>query len=227
MIRVDLKFSIPTDAGAPLWVQARAEFGSGDRVWLRAPSGFGKSSLIRVLAGVERPRFAGDSVLQAGGKDWTALDPASRKIGWVPQGENLFPGFSVRRQLEFPLKWRIKSVSEREARIKALIDRFELIGFLETPVEKLSGGEKARVAIARAMSSDAQLVLLDEPFAALDHQARERLEKVLVRNFSDSVAPVLIVASHDPPISQNFFTAVWQGTEKSEGSVRDFSVVAG
>ena len=114
---------------------------------------------------------------------------------------------------------------ERDALIRNQIDRFELEGILDTPVDRLSGGERSRVAIARACQPGVKLVLLDEPFAALDHSARSRMEKVLVRNFSDLHSPVLIVASHDPPMSQNFFTAVWQGSQNLKSSLREFSVV--
>lgn len=154
------------------------------------PSGAGKSTLLRVLAGVER-RATGSLVVD--GATWLAPDgprrpPWQRKVGWVPQDAALFPHLSVRENLGYA-----GAAADAVASVAALL---EVDGLLDRRPRRLSGGERQRVAVGRALLADTRLLLLDEPFSALDRPLRVKLATTL-RAWADERALPLVLVSHD------------------------------
>lgn len=155
------------------------------------PSGGGKSTLLRVLAGVER-RAKG--VVMVGGHTWldtgrgVFVPPWERGVGWVPQDYLLFPHLDVKENLGF--SGSPPPVVEEMAR-KLLVDHL-----LERRPRRLSGGEQQRVALGRALLANPSILLLDEPFSALDRPLRNRVGAQLTAFVEERRIPLLLV-SHD------------------------------
>ena len=144
----------------------------GDFLSLLGPSGCGKSTLLRILAGLTAP--------SAGALDWAAADPR-RDIGFVFQEPTLMPWASVMRNVTLPLELAGVNRSEAEDRAVEWLARVELKGFERAYPRALSGGMKMRVSIARALVTRPRLLLMDEPFAALDEITRFRLNNDLLQ----------------------------------------------
>ena len=155
-------------------------------------SGAGKSTLLRLIAGFEKPD-AGEIVLE----DRTISSPEhltlpeKRQIGIVPQDGALFPHLSVYDNIGFGLTGK-----DKDARINALLSLIELDGYGNRKPHELSGGQAQRVALARALAPKPKLVLLDEPFSALDAELRERL-RLDVRRIIRAEGVSAILVTHD------------------------------
>ena len=151
------------------------------------PSGSGKTSLIETIAGLRRPR---SGTIIVNGR--TLFDRASnidvpardRRIGYVPQDDALFPHMSVRRNIAY---------GERASSESTVVDVLEIGHILDRSVRDLSGGERKRVALARALLSKPQLLLLDEPLSGVDFELRNRVLDYLVRVHRDFPVPMLYV----------------------------------
>jgi ABC-type sugar transport system ATPase subunit len=141
-------------------------------------SGCGKTTVLEAVAGL-RPVCAG--TVRLAGRDVTALRPAARNLGYVPQDGALFPTMSVRENLSFALDVRGTPRAEVEARVKELAARLELGHLLDRRPDTLSGGEKQRVALGRALAPRPPVLLLDEPLSSLDDDTREQLVELLLR----------------------------------------------
>jgi ABC-type Fe3+/spermidine/putrescine transport system ATPase subunit len=142
------------------------------------PSGCGKSVLLQTIAGFFSPI---KGRIRVGGSDITQLPPERRKMGLVFQQSALFPHKSVRENIAYGLRAR-KIPAEAVARkVDALIERLGLGSILSRPVATLSGGEAQRIAVARALAIEPDLLLLDEPMSALDHNTRLELQVELAR----------------------------------------------
>ncbi len=139
---------------------------------LLGPSGSGKSSLLRCIAGVQR---VDSGSIRWDGQDITGVPAHRRDIGLVFQDALLFPHLDVAGNIAFGLRRHGLGRSEITARVDRLLDMIGLAGFADHSITTLSGGEAQRVALARALAPRPRLLLLDEPFAALDRQLRERL----------------------------------------------------
>ena len=165
----------------------------GRIIALQGPSGSGKSSLLRCIAGVQR--------LDAGSIRWDGVDitevPTHRRdIGLVFQDALLFPHLDVGGNIAFGLRHRGLSKADTADRVTGLLNMIGLAGFAERAVTTLSGGEAQRVALARALAPRPRLLLLDEPFAALDRDLRERLV-VDVRILLHDLGTPAIHVTHD------------------------------
>ncbi|HKT28918.1 sulfate/molybdate ABC transporter ATP-binding protein [Dyella sp.] len=171
--------------------------GDGEFVAVLGPSGSGKTSLLRILAGLDQPD-AGSVVRD--GHDLLALDARRRGVGLVFQHYALFPHMTVAQNVAFGLRVRPWHVRPKAAVIKAsvehLLRQVELEGFADRYPSQLSGGQRQRVALARALAIEPRLLLLDEPFGALDAQVRVNLRSWL-REFHRSLGITTLFVTHD------------------------------
>jgi NitT/TauT family transport system ATP-binding protein len=149
-----------------------AEIGAGEFVALLGPSGCGKSTLLRLLAGLEQPT-EGRIGWESGGQ------PGPGEIGFVFQDATLLPWADVARNVYLPLRLRGVSRAEAAPRIAAMLEQVGLGAFGNAMPQTLSGGMRMRVSIARALVSTPMLLLMDEPFAALDEFTRHKLQEDL------------------------------------------------
>ncbi len=157
-------------------LKARFTVAEGEFFSLVGPSGCGKTTLLRLISGLARPD-AGRIILN--GRDITTVPVAERKIGFVFQDYALFPHLTVYGNIEYGLKIRRLSSERRRERMKEMLALFEIEELADRRVQELSGGERQRVALARALAPEPFLLLLDEPFAALDYGLRRRLRREL------------------------------------------------
>jgi molybdate transport system ATP-binding protein len=188
-----LAFDVSIEAGGRTWRHA-ATIGRPGTLVLFGASGAGKTLTLRALAGLARPRAGriacGRRTLfdAAAGVD---VRPQDRAVGYVPQHGALFPYLTVRGNVGFGVPR-----PERAARVAALLRELHLDALAERRPESLSGGERQRVAVARALARRPELLLLDEPFSALDRTARRELRAW----FDDHVRAhelVVVLVTHD------------------------------
>jgi NitT/TauT family transport system ATP-binding protein len=146
---------------------------SGEFVSLLGPSGCGKSTALRLIAGLSEPT--------AGAIAWgDGAASAAHEIGFVFQEPTLMPWTTVARNVDLPMRLNGRSSAEAAPRVAAALDRVGLAGFRDAYPRELSGGMKMRVSIARALVTDPHLLLMDEPFAALDEITRFKLNNDLL-----------------------------------------------
>jgi len=159
------------------------------------PTGAGKTTLMRTIAGLERPDAG--SIAMAG-QDVTSMDPAERDVALVFQNFSLYPRWTVRRNLEFPLRAPGRRVSEKEIqrRVGWAAELLKISRLLDREASRLSGGEMQRVAIGRAIVRRPRLFLMDEPLTNLDAKLREALRVELVELRRDLKTPMVFV-THD------------------------------
>ncbi|PZW93706.1 NitT/TauT family transport system ATP-binding protein [Pseudomonas sp. 478] len=157
---------------------------------LVGPSGCGKSSLLYLTAGLNEPTegeiYVGGQQVQGPGAD----------RGMVFQSYTLFPWLTVRQNVEFGLKRRGMAAAQRKEIVDYYVNEVGLSGFADNYAKQLSGGMMQRVAIARALANDPQILLMDEPFGALDSQTRLQMQQLLLRVWGNSKKTVLFV-THD------------------------------
>ena len=166
----------------------------GEFISLVGRSGCGKTTLLRILAGLLDPT-SGD-VLAEGQSVWKGTrrnDDALRAFGLVFQDANLFPWFTVWENISLPLKLRGVGKKERRQRASELCELVGLPGFEGAYPRELSGGMRQRAAIARALSTDPHILLMDEPFGALDALTRDKMNLELQRIHATAGATVVFV----------------------------------
>ncbi len=154
------------------------------------PSGCGKSSLLYLTAGLNEPT---GGEIRVGGSRITS--PGADR-GMVFQGYTLFPWLTVRQNIEFGLKRRNMPAAQRREVVDHYLAEVNLLGFADNFPKQLSGGMMQRVAIARALANDPQILLMDEPFGALDSQTRHQMQRLLLRVWEHSKKTVVFV-THD------------------------------
>ena len=167
--------------------------GAGEVLTLLGPSGSGKSTLLKIVAGYDSPD-AGR--VRVGGDDVTATAPARRNIGMVFQNYALFPHMSVAQNIAFPLEMRRIGRDAIRDRVGAVLDLVGLAGYEARRPSQLSGGQQQRVALARAIVFEPRLLLLDEPFGALDRKLREQMQ-VEVRTIQRRLGLTTVFVTHD------------------------------
>ena len=167
--------------------------GRGEFLTLLGPSGSGKTTFLMILAGFERPtsgRLAKDGV------DITGLPAEKRAFGMVFQGYALFPHMTVAENIAFPLKIKGHASAEISRRVNDMVDRVGLRGHENKRPAGLSGGQQQRVALARALVFEPSVLLLDEPFSALDKNLRGSMQEE-VRRLHQETGTTFVFVTHD------------------------------
>jgi sulfate transport system ATP-binding protein len=169
------------------------EIPSGSLTALLGPSGSGKSTLLRVIAGLERPDAG---TVEIDGRDATALPPQRRGVGFVFQHYAAFKHMTVRENVAFGLKVQRRPKAEIRRRVDELLELVQLPGLADRYPSQLSGGQRQRMALARALAVQPQVLLLDEPFGALDARVRKEL-RAWLRRLHDDVHVTTVLVTHD------------------------------
>jgi sulfate transport system ATP-binding protein len=166
---------------------------TGSLTALLGPSGSGKSTLLRVIAGLERPD-AGEVWLD--GEDVTSRPPQRRGVGFVFQHYAAFKHMTVRENVAFGLKIRRRPRGEIAKRVDELLELVQLKGLAKRYPAQLSGGQRQRMGLARALAVDPKVLLLDEPFGALDARVRKEL-RAWLRRLHDDTCTTTVIVTHD------------------------------
>lgn len=166
---------------------------SGSLTALLGPSGSGKSTLLRAIAGLDQPDTG---TITINGRDVTRVPPQKRGIGFVFQHYAAFKHLSVRDNVAFGLKIRKRPKAEIKDKVDNLLEVVGLAGFQTRYPNQLSGGQRQRMALARALAVDPEVLLLDEPFGALDAKVREDL-RTWLRRLHDEVHVTTVLVTHD------------------------------
>lgn len=187
-------------------VAARKAFGSaqvlggvdltmarGEFVSLLGPSGCGKTTLLRIIAGLLAPDSGS---IQLDGRALTALPPHKRKVGVVFQNYALFPHLTAGENVAFGLVAQGTGKAEAAATARRFLELVQMANFADRSVRQLSGGQQQRIAVARALAVHPKLLLLDEPFSALDRKLRETMQIELKRLLRE-LAITAIFVTHD------------------------------
>jgi sulfate/thiosulfate transport system ATP-binding protein len=172
-------------------VSIRVEDGS--LTALLGPSGSGKSTLLRVIAGLEAPDAG---TVEIAGRDATTVPPQKRGIGFVFQHYAAFKHMTVRENVAFGLRVRKRPKAEIAAKVDELLRIVGLDGYQSRYPAQLSGGQRQRMALARALAVEPEVLLLDEPFGALDANVRAELREWL-RRLHDEVHVTTVLVTHD------------------------------
>ncbi|HWC42687.1 MAG TPA: sulfate ABC transporter ATP-binding protein [Actinomycetota bacterium] len=169
------------------------EIPSGSLTALLGPSGSGKSTLLRVIAGLERPDAG---TVEIDGRDATTLAPQRRGVGFVFQHYAAFKHMTVRENVAFGLKVARRPRPEIRARVDELLELVQLPGLADRYPAQLSGGQRQRMALARSLAVQPRVLLLDEPFGALDARVRKEL-RAWLRHLHDEVHVTTVFVTHD------------------------------
>jgi sulfate/thiosulfate transport system ATP-binding protein len=165
----------------------------GSLTALLGPSGSGKSTLLRVIAGLEQPD---EGRVLIAGEDATAKPPQRRDVGFVFQHYAAFKHMTVRDNVGFGLTVRKLPRREIRERVGVLLELVQLHGLADRYPAQLSGGQRQRMALARALAVEPRVLLLDEPFGALDARVRKELRRWL-RRLHDEVHVTTVLVTHD------------------------------
>jgi sulfate/thiosulfate transport system ATP-binding protein len=166
---------------------------SGTLTALLGPSGGGKSTLLRIIAGLEHPD---SGTVEIEGEDSTRLPPQRRNVGFVFQHYAAFKHMTVRKNVAFGLTIRKVPKPEIARRTTELLELVHLEQFADRLPAQLSGGQRQRMALARALAAEPKVLLLDEPFGALDAQVRKEL-RTWLRRLHDEVHVTTVFVTHD------------------------------
>ncbi len=174
-----------------------AHVGKGDVLTVMGPSGAGKSTLLAYIGGFLDPAFDASGKVLVDGIDLTGLPAGERHAGILFQDPLLFPHMSVGGNLAFALPAAYNGWTLRRRRCEMALGNIGLDGYFDRDPDTLSGGQRARVALARVLLSDPRTLLLDEPFSKLDAELRAQMRQLVFTKARDRGLPVLMV-THDP-----------------------------
>ena len=169
------------------------EVDRGSLTALLGPSGSGKSTLLRVIAGLERPDAGSVSI---SGLDVTGRAPQDRGVGFVFQHYAAFKHMTVWDNIAFGLTIRKRPKEQVRARVGELLELVQLEGLAKRYPAQLSGGQRQRMGLARALAADPEVLLLDEPFGALDARVRKEL-RAWLRRLHDETHTTTVIVTHD------------------------------
>jgi putative spermidine/putrescine transport system ATP-binding protein len=165
----------------------------GEFLTMLGPSGSGKTTCLMMLAGFET---ATSGEIRLGGRPINQVPPHKRNIGMVFQNYALFPHMTVGENLSFPLEVRGMGKDAREAKVKRALDMVQMGPFINRRPSQMSGGQQQRIALARALVFDAELVLMDEPLGALDKQLREHMQ-FEIKHLHETLGITVVYVTHD------------------------------
>ncbi|MEN3533761.1 TOBE-like domain-containing protein [Microbispora sp. ZYX-F-249] len=177
----------------PVLRDVSLDVAAGSLTALLGPSGGGKSTLLRVIAGLERPDTG---AVRISGVDATRLSPQRRNVGFVFQHYAAFKHLTVFRNVAFGLEIRKRPKDEIRKRVMELLELVHLEKLADRYPSQLSGGQRQRMALARALAVEPEVLLLDEPFGALDAQVRKEL-RAWLRRLHDEVHVTTVFVTHD------------------------------
>jgi sulfate/thiosulfate transport system ATP-binding protein len=196
------------------------EVPDGSLTALLGPSGSGKSTLLRIIGGLETPDV-GRVVIH--GEDQTRVSPQRRGIGFVFQHYAAFKHMTVRDNVAFGLTVRKRPKAEVAAKVDELLEIVGLAGYQQRYPSQLSGGQRQRMALARALAVEPKVLLLDEPFGALDAKVRGEL-RAWLRRLHDEVHVTTVLVTHDQEEAMEIadrIAVMDHGAVKQVGSPRD------
>ncbi|MCL1144232.1 ABC transporter ATP-binding protein [Shewanella gaetbuli] len=205
---------------APIPLQAKFHCHAGELLAVVGPSGGGKTTLLRMIAGLSQPQLG---TITYGEQTWFDAQqklnqtPQKRHIGYVPQHFGLFPNLTVLQNVMSGLDHLPKS--QRKQRALDWLERVNLNGLPDRLPNNLSGGQRQRVALARALAREPAVLLLDEPFSAVDRETRERLYIELARLKSQLSIPVIMVTHdiHEAQLLADKMILISQGVMLQQG----------
>lgn len=181
----------------PLFTDWSLQVAPGQIVTLMGPSGAGKSTLLQWLVGALDPAFTATGEVWLSGRAVHDLPTEQRRVGMLFQDDLLFPHLSVGQNLALALPASICGRSARRAQVESALASVGLAGFHDRDPATLSGGQRARASLMRALLAQPQALLLDEPFAKLDMALRTRFRTLVFEHLAERGIPTLLV-THDP-----------------------------
>lgn len=181
--------------GAPLLAISHT-VAPGDVLTVMGPSGSGKSTLLAFIGGFLDPAFSASGRVFIDGEDITRTESEDRHVGILFQDPLLFPHMTVGGNLTFAIPSSIQGRAARRALAEQALDGVDLAGFGERDPDTLSGGQKARVALARVLIAEPRALLLDEPFSKLDAALRQQMRELVFTKARETGLPTLLV-THD------------------------------
>ena len=196
---------VTTAAGTPLVHPTNLDILPGHCAVVHGPSGSGKSTLLSAIAGVTASDLTVSGTVALAGQPISHLPTHRRRLGMLFQQAHLFPHLSVGQNIALTMtRWPGESRQDRRRRVDAWLEQMELGGMANRDPSTLSGGQKARVALARLLATEPRAVLLDEPFSALDPTLREATRHFIFRYLQAQCVPILLVThdSGDVPAQQ-------------------------
>jgi ABC-type Fe3+/spermidine/putrescine transport system ATPase subunit len=192
----------------------------GEFVTLLGPSGCGKTTVLKTVAGVEKPDTG---TVHLRGDDVTDAKPEERQVGVVFQSSSLFPRMTVRENIEYALKPHVGNEADRRERVNEVLGLVDMSDKADCAPGSLSGGEARRVELARALSYEPDLALLDEPLTGLDRALRNELKDEIRRVHDETgVTTVLVTHDQEEAISVSDRVVVMRdGRKEQEGTPRE------
>ena len=196
------------------------DLGGGSLTALLGPSGSGKSTLLRVIAGLETPD---EGTVVLAGEDVTRVAPQERGVGFVFQHYAAFKHMTVWENVAFGLKIRRRPRAEVKQRVSELLELVQLARLGDRYPAQLSGGQRQRMGLARALAVDPKVLLLDEPFGALDARVRKEL-RLWLRRLHDETHTTTVIVTHDQEEAMEVadqIVVMSQGHVEQAGAPRD------
>lgn len=193
MSYIELKSIVKSFQGKQILKDIDLYIEKGKFITLLGPSGCGKTTLLRCIAGLE---YVDKGSILLDGEDITNKSPTERNIAMVFQNYSLFPTMKVYNNLDFGLKMKRVSKEVRKNKIHNVLEMVNLLGSEDKYPSQLSGGEKQRIALARCLITDPKVLLLDEPFSAIDAKLRKELQ-IKVKDLHTQLNMTSIFVTHD------------------------------
>lgn len=212
--------TVAPPGASPLLLPLSLSVPPGTVTTLVGPSGIGKSTLLDAIGGHLAHGFVMSGAVRLDGRDVTALPPEARRIGVLFQDALLFPHLSVGDNLAFGLARHVRGRAARRAAVALALDQAGLSGLHDRDPATLSGGQRARAALMRALLAEPKALLLDEPFSKLDAQLRQEIRAFTFGHIRARGIPVLMVTHDegDAAAAEGPVIALRPGTERPSRS---------